>query len=250
MQNQNRTQLWLNGKSGRMGQEIQALLKSEQGHDFSLVGGSDGEAGWGENIDCVLDFSTVAGNRQLLDMLGKHREVTSAVIIGTTGLSKEVLGAWETFAVSRQQRVLVAPNTSLGISLCLASMMQLGPVCFAHNFDAEIYETHHRQKKDSPSGTALFLAEQLAEANPGTRVVAQRSGERRKNEIGIQVSRGGGVFGEHQIRFLGDDEEFTLTHRAFSRRAFARGALFLCSWLREQPPGYYTLRDYSPNSGG
>jgi 4-hydroxy-tetrahydrodipicolinate reductase len=241
--------LWINGISGRMGQEINALLQRESQQPFELLGGADAAGGWKEfselraGIDIVIDFSVPAANRQLLQELQKNSGSISRVLVGTTGLDKELVAAWKQFAGQKKCAVLLAPNTSLGISLMLQSALGVARSCFENNFDIEIAETHHRYKKDAPSGTALFLAKELAGNIPETTVLSNRGAERHKHEIGISVVRGGGVPGEHVIRFLGDEEELTISHRVYSRVVFARGALVLGRWLARQNPGFYSLRD-------
>jgi 4-hydroxy-tetrahydrodipicolinate reductase len=114
------------------------------------------------------------------------------------------------------------------------------------DFDVEVLETHHRHKKDAPSGTALRLADELRQALGRTPADLRTSrvgqvGERPRQEIGIQALRGGDVVGEHTVYFLGDGERVELTHRATSREHFARGALRAARWLVDKPPGLYGM---------
>jgi 4-hydroxy-tetrahydrodipicolinate reductase len=136
---------------------------------------------------------------------------------------------------------------SLGVNLLLELVRRsasiLGP-----DYDAEIVEMHHRLKKDAPSGTALGLAEALAEG----RGVALKdvacygregiTGERPRGEIGIHALRGGSVVGDHTVMFVADEERIELTHKANSREAFATGALRAALWLSGRTPGIYTMR--------
>ena len=110
-------------------------------------------------------------------------------------------------------------------------------------FDIEICEAHHRGKRDAPSGTAKHLADAIAETLTRARPIFHRDGGRLPGEIGIHSVRGGGVFGEHEVRLLGDNEELAVTHRALNRAIFARGALTLSRWLLAQRAGFYTLDD-------
>lgn len=120
-------------------------------------------------------------------------------------------------------------------------------------FDCEIVERHHRGKKDAPSGTAKTLAEAVADARGYSQEARKafircgRSGKstayRSPMEIGVQAVRGGGVFGDHDVMFLGDDEEVTLTHKASNRDAFANGALRAAEWVVEKLPGLYDMQD-------
>jgi 4-hydroxy-tetrahydrodipicolinate reductase len=120
----------------------------------------------------------------------------------------------------------------------------LGP-----GYDLEIVETHHRLKRDAPSGTALRLAEALAEATGrdlGRDARYARHGDvgpRSASEIGIQTLRGGDVVGDHTVFFLGLGERIELTHKASSRETFARGAVRAALWTAGRPPGLYDMRD-------
>ena len=120
----------------------------------------------------------------------------------------------------------------------------LGP-----GFDPEIVELHHRQKKDSPSGTALLLAEAIARASGRSLDKAARYGRegmvgaRTDEELGVLAVRGGDVVGDHTAYFLGLGERLELTHRASSRDTFAQGALRAALWARQQPPGLYSMID-------
>jgi 4-hydroxy-tetrahydrodipicolinate reductase len=114
------------------------------------------------------------------------------------------------------------------------------------DFDAEIVEIHHNKKKDSPSGTAAKLAEAIAKARPGSAVVHGREGlvgARKSGEIGMHSLRGGDVTGEHTVIFAGEGERFELTHRAHSRRTFARGTIKAINFIYGKKPGLYTMAD-------
>lgn len=169
----------------------------------------------------------------------------AALVVGTTGVTAEGKEALNTAA--RTVPVVFAPNTSVGVTvllrLCAEAARLLGP-----GFDLEIVETHHRRKRDAPSGTALRLAEAVAEAtgrdlSKDARMVRQGDvGPRTSREIGIQTLRGGDVVGDHTVFFLGDGERVEITHRASSRETFARGALRAALWVVGQPPGLYDMR--------
>ena len=114
------------------------------------------------------------------------------------------------------------------------------------SFDIEMHETHHRGKKDAPSGTARLIAHVLAQGGENLeplKIIDHRLGVRSADELGISSSRGGVVFGEHEIRFLGMSEEITVTHRALQRELFVDGALTLMKWLLCQKPGFYRVLD-------
>ena len=113
----------------------------------------------------------------------------------------------------------------------------------ADDFDIEVSEVHHNGKKDAPSGTAIMLADVMQEAiNPTPEKVYGREGKRKANEIGITSVRGGDVPGVHTVYFLGKYESFELTHRAFSRKLFAKGALMVARFLlNQESPGLYNF---------
>ena len=174
-------------------------------------------------------------------------EVGLALVSGATGLSAE-----QEAAIARAaERVPVvrSGNYSLGVTV-LAALVERAAATLGEAFDVEVRETHHRDKKDSPSGTALLLGEAAARGL-GTSLESAaefaRHGRvdasRPRGEIGFAVSRGGGVYGDHDVSFLGAEETVTLGHRALSREVFARGALRAASWAAGRAPGLYTMRD-------
>jgi 4-hydroxy-tetrahydrodipicolinate reductase len=121
------------------------------------------------------------------------------------------------------------------------AVRRLGP-----GFDVEIVETHHKAKVDSPSGTAVRLAEAASEARHGLRAVSGREGNvgpRKPEEIGIFAVRGGDVIGDHTVHLLGLGERLELTHRATNRDLFARGAIRAARYLVGKAPGRYSMRD-------
>lgn len=170
----------------------------------------------------------------------------AALVVGTTGVGEA--GRQALSEAARTIPVVFAANTSVGITVLLKLVAEaarlLGP-----SFDLEVVETHHRMKRDAPSGTALRLAEALAEATG--RDLAQDAryarqgdvGPRTASEIGIQTLRGGDVVGDHTVFFLGQGERIEITHRASSRDTFAHGALRAARWAAGRPAGMYDMRD-------
>lgn len=254
--------LWIHGISGRMGGELKKAAANQAG--FKLIGGSSHfvELPSGEQeaastaltpehlykylsaaeVNLIVDFSGPTGNALLLAALSQATLKEKSVLLGSTGLSSDSLTAWKDLSIRSNLRLLIAPNTSIGILLALAAALRVAPTLVQNGFDIEISETHHRGKKDAPSGTARFLAEALAQ-RLNLKPNYDRSGAREAGEIGVHAIRGGGVTGEHVIRFIGDNEELCLSHRAFSRSLFATGALNLGRWLTTKPPGAYELQD-------
>ncbi len=244
--------LWMHGNSGRMGQEI---LKAAASAAVPISGGSAAgdpslpaklaAALAKSNVRLIVDFSSPEGNAFLYEAFVSGRIRGKAVLIGTTGLSEAALEKWRALAIPSDLALMVAPNTSVGVLLVAKAAMQLARELSGLNYDVEITETHHRMKKDAPSGTAKFLTQAVVQGAPALKARFNRSGERQAGEIGVSSVRGGGVFGEHEIRMIGDHDEITLSHRAFSRQLFADGALVLGRWLDRQKPAVYGLLDVS-----
>lgn len=259
-----RPKLWIHGISGKMGEHI-ASESNQKGYD--LVGGSGIDDiliannqklepqtydNWGDYLlksDIIIDFTTPDGNKALyakLNDLSVKSLSSKAVLIGTTGLHRNQLSDWKNLSSKRSLKLLLAPNTSVGIMLFskIASTMQavLKPL----GFDLEMIESHHRDKIDSPSGTAKFLVNELCKYSD-LKPIYGRDGKRQANEIGMASIRGGSVFGEHTLSFLGSHEELSISHRALSRKLFASGALQLGLWLLDQKNGAYGLSDIDIN---
>jgi 4-hydroxy-tetrahydrodipicolinate reductase len=194
------------------------------------------------NCDVAIDFSNAAATAMNLAACRKARK---AIVIGTTGFPEEAARA-VTEAAS-DIPVLVAPNTSLGVTL-LIEMARAAAKALPASFDIEIWEAHHRHKRDAPSGTALALGRAAAEGRGqelGKVGVGSRSGDspRREGEIGFAVTRGGDIVGEHSVIFAGAGEVLTLGHRATDRSIVAQGAVRAAVWLAGRPAGHYAMRD-------
>ncbi len=239
--------VWIHGISGRMGLTLEAEIAKSFG--WKNLGGSERRTPFTEltaglrDAQLVIDFSSVEGNEILSKAVEESSTKNLSFLICTTGLNSQEKEVWRSMAKSRGMRLLFAPNTSIGVLMLMKSALAVVGLSSQAGFDIEIEECHHRHKSDIPSGTTLFLAESLHDVLPSSTLVTNRTEMRNPGEIGIVASRGGGVFGEHRIRFLGDFEEFTLSHRAFSRELFAKGALVLGEWLLKQKAGLYTLHD-------
>ncbi len=196
------------------------------------------------NDSVVIDFTnpeTSLGSADICASAGM------ALVIGTTGFSKEQQDKLAGYA--KKTRLFWSPNMSVGVSV-LQKILPILVKALGHDYDVEISEIHHRNKKDAPSGTALRLAECVAEAKgwelDRTRTSARDGiiGARPDEEIGVMALRGGSVVGVHTVYFMGQGETIEVTHRAESRVNFARGALRAASWLVGQEPGrLYTMSD-------
>lgn len=179
-----------------------------------------------------------------LEHLRQAAERGAAAVIGTTGFTLDQHQEIRTLA--KRMPCVLSPNMSLGVTLLLNILPDMAKV-LGEAYDIEIVETHHRAKQDAPSGTALAMAQAMAEAL-GCRLedVAvydrhSRIGPRPPGAIGIQSLRAGESVGDHTVLFGGPGEEITVTHRALSRDAFARGALAAARWVAGRPAGLYNM---------
>lgn len=256
--------IWISGASGKMGLEIKqvsasfANLEVVGGHDFTFAIAKEyegktvtsnllAEAVHNLHVSTILDFSNAEGNANLLSHVKLAKIKNIAVLVGSTGLTESVIADWKKVAEENALRLLIAPNTSIGVIVSAKLAAEAASTLFPKGFDIEIVETHHNAKVDAPSGTANYYAMQILESIPALKKILNRSGKRDRNEIGMHSIRGGGVFGEHEVRIISGSEEVKISHRAFSRNLFANGALTLSSWLEKQKPGYYRLQDISLN---
>jgi 4-hydroxy-tetrahydrodipicolinate reductase len=190
----------------------------------------------------AIDFSLPAATSA---NLGACAAVRCGLVIGTTGHDGP---AREHIATAAQHiPIVMAPNMSLGINLLL-KLTQLAAQTLDESYDIEVFEAHHRHKKDAPSGTALALGRAAASGRGVTLDQVsehQRHGiaPRRSGSIGFSVFRGGDVVGDHTVSFAGLGERIEITHRASDRLAFARGALQAAQWLAGREPGLYSMQD-------
>jgi len=247
------------GARGRMGQEVISLIQKEKG--WELIGAIESPEHPELGIEILRGLRVTSNLQEViqkdsviieftnpsatLDHLQIARENRVAMVIGTTGFkSLEVEEIKET---SRVIPILLSPNMSVGINLLFALVKEIAQIL--RNFDKEIIEVHHRLKQDAPSGTAYRIAQILAEvedkdlsqiATYGRRGV---KGERREGEIGVHSIRGGTIVGEHTVIFAGEDERLEITHRAESRKIFARGALLGARFIVQKERGLYDLQD-------
>jgi 4-hydroxy-tetrahydrodipicolinate reductase len=254
------------GVSGRMGREL--VRAASDNPDLSVVAAvaSPTSAAIGKDVgelagikttsvrvtndlaaalsqaDVAIDFSDPRATQSNLTACRLARK---PLLIGTTGFAADLAAAFD--AAAKDIPLLVAPNTSVGVTLLIELVRQAARALPAQ-FDIEIVEAHHRMKRDAPSGTALALGQAAADGRnqpfdkPGAAV---RTGgtARQGGEIGFAVVRGGDIVGEHAVLFAGIGENLTLSHRVTDRAIFARGALQAAAWLVSQSPGRYFMRD-------
>ena len=194
-----------------------------------------------EKADVLIDFSSANG---LSKRLVWCKKTGIPAVLAVTGYSEDDLKA--VVECAKDVPVFKTGNFSLGIAL-MEYVAQKAAAFLGEEFDAEIIEKHHNQKKDAPSGTALMLAESVKKGYDSNRrnVYGRQgmTGARQKDEIGIHAVRGGTIVGEHEVMFAGDDEIFTISHSARSRKIFAKGALRAAEWLISKPAGLYDMQD-------
>lgn len=232
-------QIGIHGASGRMGRELLALVEADPGLQLAAALVGRGSTLCGQPVpgsalsytdelppavDVVVDFSLPPALPGLCEALSR-RQVP--LICGTTGLDPEAEAALERLA--RQVPVLWAPNFSLGVMVL--TRLARDAARWLVGYDVGIVDTHHRAKRDAPSGTALRLGEAIAEV--------------RGEAPEYACLRVGGVVGDHAVVLAGPDEVLELRHHAQDRRLFARGALTAAQWLLREarPPGRYRLED-------
>jgi 4-hydroxy-tetrahydrodipicolinate reductase len=221
-----RVRVLLIGAAGRMGKTINDLAKDDRKIDVvARCDLDDSIEPAMKSCDVAIDFSHAEAITEICRAAFGHRK---PLVIGTTGHSKEQHRILEEAAQSLP--IIFASNFSVGVNvlfwLTRKAAEQLGG-----DFDVAIVETHHKMKKDAPSGTAKTIAEIL------------KATKKTKREIPIQSIREGDIVGEHTVIFSGPGERLVLTHRAASREIFARGALRAAKWIVSQPPGLYSMQN-------
>ncbi|MFO7893606.1 MAG: 4-hydroxy-tetrahydrodipicolinate reductase [Longimicrobiales bacterium] len=255
--------LVVSGATGRMGRTLGARIRAADG--LRAIGGvapdrppEGAEAiGYPEIVDVADAVPMVRGADAIIDFSAPEQLSAllagavgalegKALLVGTTGLTDELMDALD--AVAEISAVLVASNFSVGVNLLMELVERAAGALSAEGYDIEVVEAHHGGKEDAPSGTALSLAEAAARGRDRPLDEYRRDGRsgrvgaRPVGEIGLHAVRGGGIAGEHTVRFLGAGEEVVLGHRAGSRELFADGALVAARWLVGRAPGWYTMR--------
>jgi 4-hydroxy-tetrahydrodipicolinate reductase len=262
-----KTRIGIVGCAGRMGRMLIAEIAGSDdcvvsggveapsspviGRDLGELAGIDalGIAAGGDRAalfaasDVVIDFTVPAASVAHASLAAERH---CALVIGTTGLDAAQTAAVQ--AAAELTPIVWAPNMSLGVTLMTDIVEHLASRLDA-DYDIEILEMHHRHKIDAPSGTALALGRAAAAGRDvALDAVAQRTrdgqtGPRRSGDIGFATLRGGDVVGEHTVIFAADGERIEVSHRATSRRVFARGALRAARWVVGKPPALYDMKD-------
>ena len=214
------------GAAGRMGKTVLDLAAADP--KIQIVAQCD----LGDSIepamrtcDVVIDFSQPDA---IDEICRAAAQLGKSLVIGTTGHSQEQRRTIEKAAESLP--IVLASNFSIGVNV-LFWLTRKAAELLGRDFNPEIIETHHKMKKDAPSGTAKTLAEVL------------KTTRKTQDEIPIQSIREGEIVGEHAVIFAGPSERLELTHQAASREIFARGALRAANWIVGKPPGLYSMQD-------
>lgn len=254
------------GSSGRMGRMLleavladpQARLSGALDVPGSAALGQDATAALGRasgvtvtadlrqgltGADVLIDFTRPEGT---LAHLAVCRELGVRAVIGTTGISPQ--GKAQIAAFAQHMAIVFAPNMSVGVNVML-KLLESASASLGEEYDAEVYEAHHRHKVDAPSGTALALGEAVARgrgvdlAERGVFTRHGHTGERRRGDIGFATVRGGDIIGEHTVLFAGNGERIEITHRMSSRSNYAEGSLRAAHFLAGRAPGLYGMAD-------
>jgi len=255
----------ISGAHGRMGKMlIEAVLQSD---DLELCAalvrpndpaiGSDAGAFLGQttgvkitddvqvlsHADCLIDFTLPDGTMSYLEHCQKFG---TKCVIGTTGFSNEQRATIANAA--KNISIVFAPNMSIGVNITL-KLIEVAAELMQEGFDAEVFEAHHRNKIDAPSGTALAMGETIANAwGEQLNDIADWTrhgvtGKRETGKIGFSVVRGGDIVGDHTAYFCGEGERIEITHRSNSRATYAQGSLRAARFLANKSKGLYTMQD-------
>lgn len=246
------------GALGRMGEHVRAALAEADDLALGAALESPGHPGLGTPLeagvavgsdlakalascDVAIDFSVPASSLAFLRAAAQARVPS---VVGTTGFSEAERA--EIGGLAARVPLLVAPNFSVAVNV-LAHLVERAARLLGPGFDAEIVELHHGAKRDAPSGTALRLAEAVAQGRGAKpELVLERAGEigvRAPGTIGVQTLRGGDNPGEHTLTLFGRGERLELAHRAATREHFARGAVRAAAWLIGRPAGMHRIED-------
>ena len=248
--------LAITGCMGRMGQQLIKSYKKDK--SFKLVSLTENRfvnkkingitpdlntENAFKKANVIIDFTIPECTFELLKIASKLKK---RVVIGTTGFTKKEENLIKKY--SRKIPILKAGNMSLGINL-LMYLTEIASKSLGDNFLSKVFETHHRHKKDYPSGTALMLGKGIADGK--NKDLYQLMGKKNLNKksfpygkkINFNSFRKGEVVGEHEVKFSSGKEIITLNHEAFDRALYSEGALTAAKWLMNKKPGLYSMRN-------
>ena len=241
----------INGYSGTMGQVLTKCILADE--EVELVAGvspvhhdaNDQFSTYSsfaevkEEADVVIDFS----NPLALDgILEYSLNTKTPVVLATTGYNDEEMA--KIHEAAKQIPIFLSFNMSLGVNILLKLVKEAAKNLAG--FDIEIIEKHHNKKVDSPSGTAVMIANAVKEVREQSEFIYGRhgrTGKRQQNEVGIHAVRGGTIVGEHSAIFAGNDEILEINHSARSKNVFAEGAIAAAKYLVNQEAGFYNMDD-------
>jgi 4-hydroxy-tetrahydrodipicolinate reductase len=195
------------------------------------------------NFDILIDFTTPKNTMKNLDFCYKNNK---KIVIGTTGLSKK--DYLDIKKKSKKITILHSSNFSIGINL-IFKILKTVTKNLGKNSDIEIFESHHRYKKDSPSGTALDLGKNIAKHMKwdfNSVAIFNRTNKNSKKtqkEIGFSSMRAGTIIGNHSVIFAKKEEILTIKHQAFNRKTFSKGALKAAIWINDKKNGLFNMQD-------
>ncbi len=241
----------VNGCNGRMGRTI--ISQIENFDNLNLVGGFDiskdetatfpifnNFKDINVKIDVIVDFSYTIATINMLEYASKNH---IPIVIATTGFTEEQENTIKEY--SKNLPIFKSSNMSFDINLMSKIVAEVAKKL--SDADIEIIETHHNQKKDSPSGTALLLADAINEVFDNKKEYVfdrhLKSEKRSPNEIGFSSIRGGNIVGEHIVQFFSPYETFEIKHTSYSRNLFADGALKAAEFLVNKSNGFYNMND-------
>ncbi|ATX82363.1 dihydrodipicolinate reductase [Mariprofundus ferrinatatus] len=254
------------GASGRMGRMLVRAVSGSKGTILAgaterpgspFIGRDAGELAGVETlgVGVVDDINSCAEADVVIDFTSPVATLNHAnfaasrgmgMIIGTTGFEPGQLD--ELKEILSGSPVVMAANYSVGVNLAL-SLIERAAEVLDEDYDAEIFEAHHKHKVDAPSGTALAMGRALAAGRcvPLEEVAVYSregiTGARKPGSIGFSVVRGGNIVGEHQAMFIADEERIEINHVAADRMVFAKGAVRAASWLMDKSAGWYDMQD-------
>lgn len=230
------------GHKGRMGQEILKILSSKSNIDIIIENGEIGE----NKIDLfkksniVIDFTNENGLKECLECAKLTKK---PLVSGSTPINNDIMEQIQDS--SKYTKICWSANMSIGIAV----VNKLSSVCakILKNYDCEILEKHHNKKKDAPSGTAIMIGKTIAKERnlDFDKIISlDRNAVRKNNQIGFASIRGGNIAGEHEIMFIGDNDEIIISHKAYNRTLFAIGAIECAMKLLQQKTnGFYRVED-------
>ncbi len=248
--------LAITGCLGRMGQQL--IQSAKKNKDFRVVSLTENKiiqrkisgiklelntVDAFKKASIIVDFTVPKCTLQVLKIASKLKK---RIVIGTTGFSKKEENLIKKY--SRKIPILKAGNMSLGVNL-LIYLTEIASKSLSNKFLTKIYEVHHKNKVDHPSGTALMLSKGIADGKNknfysliGKKYLNKKTFPYGK-KINFNSIRKGNVVGEHEVRFSSGKEIVTLNHESFDRALYSEGALTASKWLMKKKPGLYSMRD-------